>query len=76
MHIDIHIFYFPIEIYWTYFRDAEISRQKEYERELQEMMERIESRPLLFERESQVSQSTKITRIIMTGRKHAKIVLS
>ncbi|XP_071835148.1 uncharacterized protein [Apostichopus japonicus] len=35
------------------FRDAEISRQKEYERELQEMMERIESRPLLFERESQ-----------------------
>lgn len=38
------------------------------------MMERIESRPLLFERESQVSQTTKIMRIIMTGRQHAKIV--
>ncbi|KAJ8045298.1 hypothetical protein HOLleu_08281 [Holothuria leucospilota] len=35
------------------YREADKEREAEYNRELQEMMERIESRPLLFERESQ-----------------------
>ena len=37
-----------------YFREAERARMEEYERELQEMKERVQRRPLLFEQESQV----------------------
>ncbi|XP_070576861.1 protein FAM161B-like [Ptychodera flava] len=37
------------------FKQSERSRQEEYEQELQEMMARIESQPLLFERESQTN---------------------
>lgn len=37
------------------FREAERSRMEEYERELMEMKERVQRRPLLFEQESQVS---------------------
>ena len=36
-------------------REQERSRMEEYERELQEMKDRINRRPLLFEQETQVS---------------------
>ena len=46
-----------LRIHWLltmYFRDAERARMEEYERELQEMKDRVQRRPLLFEQESQV----------------------
>ena len=36
------------------YREAERFRMEEYERELQEMKDRVQRRPLLFEQESQV----------------------
>lgn len=37
-------------------RQAEISRLEEYERQLEEIKSKVEKRPLLFERETQVSE--------------------
>lgn len=41
------------------FREAEHARMQEYEQELQEMKERVNKRPLLFEQESQVNAKKK-----------------
>lgn len=38
-----------------YRRDSDRARKEEYQRELQEMQERLEKRPLLFERQAQAS---------------------
>ena len=41
-----------------YCRAAERARLQEYRRQLNEMKERVETRPLLFERTSQVTKTT------------------
>jgi hypothetical protein len=50
--------YFHSARKWFFFycsyREAERERAEQYEKELQEMKERLEERPLLFEQETQV----------------------
>ncbi|XP_071962142.1 protein FAM161A-like [Antedon mediterranea] len=43
-------------------READRARREEYEQEVREMMSRVENRPLLFERESQVNAKKKAER--------------
>jgi hypothetical protein len=40
--------------FYCSYREAERERAEQYEKELQEMKERLEERPLLFEQETQV----------------------
>ena len=42
------------DIFYSFNREAERERMEQYEKELQEMKERLDQRPLLFEQESQV----------------------
>ncbi|XP_071498894.1 protein FAM161B-like [Diadema antillarum] len=44
------------------YKQADKEREEEYERELQEMMARIESRPLLFERETELNAKKRAER--------------
>nr|XP_054758365.1 protein FAM161B-like [Lytechinus pictus] len=54
-------------------RESERAREEEYERELQEMMARIESRPLLFERETELNAKKRAERKYESALKNAGI---
>ena len=56
------------------FRDSERARKEEYRRTLNEINERIEKRPLLFERTVQVSKEVTLSELCETER-HLNTVL-
>jgi hypothetical protein len=57
VHIPVH----PLNVSYTcvVFRDAERTRDDQYHQELQDMKERVQKRPLLFEQQKQVSTNTR-----------------
>ena len=43
-----------VSLTWLCCREEELARLEQYEKDLEEMRERVQKRPLLFERETQV----------------------